>query len=76
MGGTLVVPFISSCCISFYNEPKLERFLSMDCNKWVNMGMKSREKVERQFDRNIVVDAYLEAIEEILSKKGWNPSAK
>ena len=55
---------------------KLERFLSMDRNKWVNMGMKSREKVEREFDRNLVVNAYLEAIEEILSKKGWNPSAK
>jgi galacturonosyltransferase len=46
---------------------KLEIFLSMDRNAWVKMGMKSREKVERQFDRNIVVDAYLEAIEEILS---------
>ncbi len=55
---------------------KLERFLSMDRNAWVKMGMKSREKVEREFDRNIVVNAYLEAIEEILSKKGWNPSAK
>ena len=55
---------------------KLEIFLSMDRNKWVNMGMKSREKVEREFDRNLVVNAYLEAIEEILSKKGWNPSAK
>ena len=55
---------------------KLERFLSMDRNAWVKMGMKSREKVEREFDRNIVVNAYLEAIEEILSQKGWNPSAK
>lgn len=55
---------------------KLERFLSMDRNAWVKMGMKSREKVEREFDRNIVVNAYLEAIEEILSKKGSNPSAK
>jgi hypothetical protein len=48
----------------------------MDRNAWVKMGMKSREKVEREFDRNIVVNAYLKAIEEILSKKGWNPSAK
>ena len=55
---------------------KLERFLSMDRNAWVKMGMKSREKVEREFDRNIVVNAYLEAIEEILSKKGSNPSVK
>jgi galacturonosyltransferase len=55
---------------------KLEIFLSMDRNKWVNMGMKSREKVEREFDRNIVVNAYLEAIEEILSQKGWKPFAK
>lgn len=55
---------------------KLEIFLSMDRNAWVKMGMKSREKVEREFDRNIVVNAYLEAIEEILSKEGWNPSAK
>ena len=55
---------------------KLERFLSMDRNKWVNMGMKSREKVEREFDRNLVVNAYLKAIEEILSQKGWKPFAK
>ena len=55
---------------------KLERFLSMDRNAWVKMGMKSREKVEREFDRNLVVNAYLKAIEEILSQKGWKPSAK
>ncbi len=55
---------------------KLEIFLSMDRNKWVNMGMKSREKVEREFDRNLVVNAYLKAIEEILSQKGWKPFAK
>lgn len=55
---------------------KLERFLSMDRNAWVKMGMKSREKVEREFDRNLVVNAYLKAIEEILSQKGWKPFAK
>ncbi len=55
---------------------KLERFLSMDCNAWAKMGMKSREKVEREFDRNLVVNAYLKAIEEILSQKGWKPFAK
>jgi hypothetical protein len=48
----------------------------MDRNAWVKMGMKSREKVEREFDRNLVVNAYLKAIEEILSQKGWKPFAK
>ena len=91
MGKPLIASYIPGCreviddgVNGFVVEPgcvadlvaKLQILLLMDRTLWVNMGMKSREKVEREFDRNIVVNAYLEAIEEILSQKGWKPFAK
>ncbi len=45
---------------------KLEMFLGLDRSEWVRMGLKAREKVEREFDRNIVVNAYLQAIEDVI----------
>ena len=45
---------------------KIERFLSLDCEAKRQMGIAGREKVEREFDRQIVVDAYISAINEIL----------
>lgn len=41
----------------------VERFLDMPYNLKKFMGQMAREKVEREFDRNIVVKAYLKAIE-------------
>lgn len=41
----------------------VERFLDLPYKQKVAMGKMAREKVEREFDRNIVVKAYLNAIE-------------
>ncbi len=40
----------------------LERFMALPYNQKVLMGRNGREKVEREFDRQIVVDAYLNEI--------------
>ncbi len=45
---------------------KLDVFMSLDRSDRGEMGRKSREKVELGFDRNIVVEAYLQAISDIL----------
>ncbi len=42
----------------------VERFLALPYSQKVTMGQMAREKVEREFDRNIVVKAYLKAIKE------------
>lgn len=43
----------------------IERFLALPYNQKVQMGKFAREKVEKDFDRQIVVDAYLNEIEKI-----------
>lgn len=44
----------------------VERFLDLLYNQKVVMGQMAREKVEREFDRHIVVKAYLKAIESLV----------
>ena len=44
---------------------KIERFLSLTLEEKKQMGLAGRQKAERQFSRQIVVDAYLEEIERI-----------
>jgi len=44
---------------------KIEMFISLSYNKKREMGLAARCKVEKEFDRNDVVKAYLNAIEEI-----------
>ena len=44
---------------------KLEKFISLPFETKKEMGMAARKKVEREFDRQIVVDAYLKEISEI-----------
>lgn len=44
---------------------KVEKFLALPYAERKAMGDAAREKVEREFDRNIVVKAYLDAIEEV-----------
>jgi len=39
---------------------KIEKFLLLDFKSKENMGIAGREKVEKEFDRNIIVDAYIE----------------
>ncbi|MBX4160210.1 glycosyltransferase family 4 protein [Priestia megaterium] len=42
----------------------IEKFLSLDYNLKRNMGIQGRKKIEKEFDRNIVVNAYLEEVKE------------
>ena len=44
---------------------KVERFLKLDYETKKQMGLAGRKKVEREFDRQIVVDAYLNEIQTI-----------
>ena len=41
---------------------KLERFLSLSPERQREMGLAGRAKMEREFDRRIVIGKYLEAI--------------
>ena len=41
---------------------KIEQFLSLTWQERKQMGLSGRIKVEREFDRNLVINAYLEAI--------------
>jgi len=43
---------------------KIERFIKLDNNKKMVMGKNARKKVEKQFDRNIVINKYMEEIKE------------
>jgi glycosyltransferase len=47
----------------------VEHFLSLSPDQRRTMGLKGREKMEREFDRRIVVDAYLDAINKTISKE-------
>ena len=47
----------------------IEKFLSQNESDRIKMGIASREKVERTFDRNLVIDVYLEEIAKILKLK-------
>lgn len=44
---------------------KIEKFLNLDQNQKKKMGSKGREKVEKFFDRNIVVDKYMAEVNKI-----------
>lgn len=44
---------------------KVEMFINLPYEQKKLMGLAARQKVEREFDRRIVVDAYLKAVEEI-----------
>lgn len=44
---------------------KIEKFISLPYEKRRDMGMAARKKVEREFDRNIVVKAYLNVIKDL-----------
>lgn len=47
----------------------IERFLALSNEDRAQMGLNGRKKVEQEFDRQIVVDAYMEEIEKILADK-------
>ena len=41
---------------------KIEQFIALDFDKKKKMGLAGRKKVEKEFDRQIVVNAYMEEI--------------
>lgn len=45
---------------------KIERFLTLPLTEKRKMGQAGRQKMEREFDRNIIVDAYMEEINKLL----------
>ena len=49
-------------------ENKIINFLKLDKAERKTMGENSRKKIELEFDRNIVIDEYIHAIEDILNK--------
>jgi glycosyltransferase involved in cell wall biosynthesis len=44
---------------------KIEKFISLSYNERVEMGKASRVKIEKEFDRNLVVDQYMKKINQI-----------
>ena len=44
----------------------IEKFINLSFNEQKQMGLKGREKMEKEFDRNIVVKAYLEEIDKCI----------
>lgn len=46
----------------------VERFLKLSNAERCEMGKKGREKMEREFNRQIVIDAYMEEIEKVMEK--------
>lgn len=44
---------------------KVEQFIKLPYEQKVQMGLAARKKVEREFDRQLVIDAYLNEIKEI-----------
>lgn len=47
----------------------IERFLALSNEERRQMGLNGRQKVEQEFDRQIVVDAYMEEIKKILANR-------
>ncbi|MGO1372085.1 MAG: glycosyltransferase family 4 protein [Senegalia sp. (in: firmicutes)] len=45
---------------------KIEKFINLSCDKKKQMGIASRNKMEKQFDREFVVDKYMNSIENII----------
>lgn len=45
---------------------KIERFLALSCERRRDMGLAGRAKVEREFDRQIVVEKYLEEMQQYI----------
>ena len=44
-------------------KEKVEKFINLSFSEKKKMGLNARKKVEKEFDRNIVINAYLEEIE-------------
>ena len=47
---------------------KIRKYLSLSNEERKQMGLNGRKKVEKEFDRNIVIDKYMKAIDEVTKK--------
>lgn len=47
---------------------QIEKFLSMSIEARAEMGRKARIKMEQEFDRQIVIDAYLDEIRKVIKQ--------
>jgi galacturonosyltransferase len=47
----------------------IERFIELPYSEKVKMGIAGRNKMEKEFDRNIVINAYLEKIQEAIGEQ-------
>ncbi|MEZ0482147.1 glycosyltransferase family 4 protein [Planococcus sp. SSTMD024] len=48
---------------------KIEKFVKLTFDERVRMGINSRYKIEKEFDRNIVINSYFEKLEEVFSSE-------
>lgn len=55
-------------------EEAIVKFINLDDEERIKMGRASRKKVEKEFDRNIVVNEYIKVIESILGEGAKNES--
>ena len=46
----------------------MERFLALEHQEKKNMGLAGREKMEKEFDRQVVVNNYLEELDKVVGK--------
>ncbi len=60
--------YIVNKCDSADLIAKIEQFMKLPHEKKREMGLKGREKVEREFDRNIVVERYLQTVADLIDK--------
>lgn len=49
---------------------KIQTFIALPYEKKAEMGRRARQKMEREFDRTVVVEAYLEEVEKIVGEEG------
>jgi len=55
-------------------EEKLEKFINLNDHAKELMGKNSRNKVLKEFDRKIVIDKYIKAINTVLKEGNKNES--
>ena len=55
---------------------KVEQFMQLTYEEKKAMGINGREKVQREFDRNIVVNRYLETVDELTDKSNSSNKGK
>ena len=60
-----VTGFLIKQCDSIDLIDKIERFIALPYSKKKEMGMRARNKVELQFNREIVINAYLEELSKV-----------